>query len=296
MACSTSAACDRLWTPKRASRSASRSRRACSGPSTRLQTAGQKLFMSKGTISLIHSCETRWRDGNDVRVAGRHRNGSGRPQSHRVTAARPPRRDTGRCGRRGHGGSDGGRRFARRVPRRGDAHRVGPRSVGRDHRDHDDDRRLPAASGVAGTGAPNSPSASTSAATRSSSSARPDLAFGRPTGPDARSLLIDFKTGGRHGAHVDDLRFYALVFTLRWGVPPWRVATFYAPGRHVGQRGRRPRRARRGGATRQRRHPQSHRDERVGTPCDTDRGHALPLVRTARNLRSRRATEGTTSR
>ena len=58
--------------------------------------------------------------------------------------------------------------------------------------------------------------------------ARPDLAFGRPTGPDARSLLIDFKTGRPHQTHIDDLRYYALVFTLRWGVPPWRVATYYA--------------------------------------------------------------------
>jgi hypothetical protein len=58
--------------------------------------------------------------------------------------------------------------------------------------------------------------------------ARPDLAFGRPTGPDARSLLIDFKTGRPHQTHIDDLRYYALVFTLRWGVPPWRIATYYA--------------------------------------------------------------------
>ncbi len=59
-------------------------------------------------------------------------------------------------------------------------------------------------------------------------SARPDLALGRPQGPEARSLLIDFKTGRRSQIHIDDMRFYALVFTLRWGVPPWRVVTFYA--------------------------------------------------------------------
>jgi hypothetical protein len=58
--------------------------------------------------------------------------------------------------------------------------------------------------------------------------ARPDLALGRPAGPDARSLLIDLKTGTPHQAHVDDLRFYALVFMLRWGAPPWRIASYYA--------------------------------------------------------------------
>ncbi len=60
-------------------------------------------------------------------------------------------------------------------------------------------------------------------------SARPDLALGRPAGPDARSLLVDLKTGRPHQSHADDLRFYALVFALRWGAAPWRVASFYAP-------------------------------------------------------------------
>jgi hypothetical protein len=59
--------------------------------------------------------------------------------------------------------------------------------------------------------------------------ARPDLALGRPAGADARSLLIDLKTGNPHQSHVDDLRFYALVFMLRWGAPPWRIASYYAP-------------------------------------------------------------------
>jgi hypothetical protein len=59
--------------------------------------------------------------------------------------------------------------------------------------------------------------------------ARPDLALGRPAGPDARSMLVDLKTGAPRQAHVDDLRFYALVFMLRWGAPPWRIASYYAP-------------------------------------------------------------------
>lgn len=57
--------------------------------------------------------------------------------------------------------------------------------------------------------------------------ARPDLALGRPDGHQARVLIVDLKTGQRHHSHLDDLRFYALVETLRLGVPPFRVATFY---------------------------------------------------------------------
>jgi hypothetical protein len=60
--------------------------------------------------------------------------------------------------------------------------------------------------------------------------ARPDLALGHPRpGPDARSLLIDLKTGAPQQTHVDDLRYYALVFMLRWGEAPWRIASYYAP-------------------------------------------------------------------
>ena len=40
-------------------------------------------------------------------------------------------------------------------------------------------------------------------------------------------LIVDLKTGLRYQGHADDLRFYALVETLRIGVPPFRVATFY---------------------------------------------------------------------
>jgi hypothetical protein len=57
--------------------------------------------------------------------------------------------------------------------------------------------------------------------------ARPDLALGRADGHQARVLIVDLKTGLRYQSHVDDLRFYALVETLRLGVPPFRVATFY---------------------------------------------------------------------
>lgn len=54
-----------------------------------------------------------------------------------------------------------------------------------------------------------------------------DLALGRAVGTEARVLIVDFKTGQAHRAHLDDLRYYALVECLRMGVPPFRIATYY---------------------------------------------------------------------
>jgi hypothetical protein len=54
-----------------------------------------------------------------------------------------------------------------------------------------------------------------------------DLVLGRAVGSEARCLFVDLKTGGRYPAHLDDLRFYALVQALRIGVPPFRVASYY---------------------------------------------------------------------
>jgi hypothetical protein len=56
---------------------------------------------------------------------------------------------------------------------------------------------------------------------------RVDLTLGRPIGTTARKVIIDLKTGGYSPTHRDDLRFYALVETLRIGVPPRLVATYY---------------------------------------------------------------------
>ena len=58
-------------------------------------------------------------------------------------------------------------------------------------------------------------------------SARPDLALGRAEGDEARVLIVDFKTGREYPSHAGALRYYALVATLRLGVPPFRVATYY---------------------------------------------------------------------
>jgi hypothetical protein len=57
--------------------------------------------------------------------------------------------------------------------------------------------------------------------------ARVDLALGRSEGERSGMLIVDFKTGRAYPAHMDDLRFYALVETLRIGVPPFRVASYY---------------------------------------------------------------------
>lgn len=56
---------------------------------------------------------------------------------------------------------------------------------------------------------------------------RVDLALGRPTGTTSGVLIVDFKTGRPGRSGPDDLRFYALLETLRTGVPPFRVATWY---------------------------------------------------------------------
>ncbi len=58
-------------------------------------------------------------------------------------------------------------------------------------------------------------------------SGKVDLTIGGPDGLQAGKVVIDFKTGGRALSHIEDLRFYGLLETLRVGVPPWKVATYY---------------------------------------------------------------------
>jgi hypothetical protein len=56
---------------------------------------------------------------------------------------------------------------------------------------------------------------------------RVDLTLGAPRGTRAGRVVVDLKTGRRHSGHVDDLRFYALLDTLRVGVPPFSLVTYY---------------------------------------------------------------------
>lgn len=58
------------------------------------------------------------------------------------------------------------------------------------------------------------------------------LIHGAPPGPDAhpleaRKVIIDLKSGLPVSGHREDLRFYALVDTLRVGRPPRLLATYY---------------------------------------------------------------------
>ncbi|HEY1827262.1 MAG TPA: PD-(D/E)XK nuclease family protein [Acidimicrobiales bacterium] len=56
---------------------------------------------------------------------------------------------------------------------------------------------------------------------------RVDLALGMPRGLEARTFVVDLKTGRPSPDHRQDLRFYALVETLARGTPPFRVASYY---------------------------------------------------------------------
>lgn len=59
-------------------------------------------------------------------------------------------------------------------------------------------------------------------------SGTPDLLLGRANRDDLRMLLVDFKTGMRKPAvERQEMRFYALLATLKYGVPPFRWATYY---------------------------------------------------------------------
>lgn len=55
-----------------------------------------------------------------------------------------------------------------------------------------------------------------------------DLSLGYArNGNEAGKVLIDLKTGAPRPAHIDDLRFYALLDTLRSGVPPRLLVNYY---------------------------------------------------------------------
>lgn len=54
-----------------------------------------------------------------------------------------------------------------------------------------------------------------------------DLLVGFPRAGRATRVVIDLKTGRPSPDHAEDMRLYALLFTLRAGAPPARVATFF---------------------------------------------------------------------
>ena len=59
-------------------------------------------------------------------------------------------------------------------------------------------------------------------------SGKTDLTLGKAQGRTAGKVIVDLKTGWRlPSAHRDDLRFYALLETLKLGTPPRALATYY---------------------------------------------------------------------
>jgi CRISPR/Cas system-associated exonuclease Cas4 (RecB family) len=54
-----------------------------------------------------------------------------------------------------------------------------------------------------------------------------DLVLNRPDPVRATRVLIDLKSGRAWPDHPEDMRLYALLYTLRYGVPPFRVATLF---------------------------------------------------------------------
>lgn len=58
-------------------------------------------------------------------------------------------------------------------------------------------------------------------------SGKVDLSLGGPTGDRSGRVFIDLKTGRRSQNHVHDLRYYALIETVRYGTPPRALASYY---------------------------------------------------------------------
>jgi hypothetical protein len=61
-------------------------------------------------------------------------------------------------------------------------------------------------------------------------SGKVDLVLGLPDRLEpgrATRLAVDLKSGGAWPEYAEDMRFYALLMTLRFGVPPYRVASLF---------------------------------------------------------------------
>ena len=61
-------------------------------------------------------------------------------------------------------------------------------------------------------------------------SGKVDLSLGYARGNEAGRVLLDMKTGAPAPTHVDDLRFYALLETLKSGTPPRMLVNYYLDG------------------------------------------------------------------
>ncbi len=72
-----------------------------------------------------------------------------------------------------------------------------------------------------------SPSVCMVAQDRVKLSGKPDLTLGRAAGATAGKVIIDLKTGAPRPDHAADLRFYALVDTMKIGTPPRLLVSLY---------------------------------------------------------------------
>jgi hypothetical protein len=193
-----------------------------------LDQAGQTLRLNKNAITTVLSCETRWRDGNIFSWSVPNAIGT---IAHRAAELVLVGRHPGPAADAVDGAtvliSDDNSGFAEFVDAASAAERAAIRAGAVAHVTSLIDGFPPLPKRVF---ARTEQSFNAVFGQRTIElTARPDLALGRPAGADARSLLVDLKTGRPHQSHADDLRFYALVFALRWGAAPWRVASFYAP-------------------------------------------------------------------
>lgn len=193
-----------------------------------LDQAGQRLWLNKNSISTVLSCESRWRDGNSFAWSVPSAIGT---ITHRASELVMVGRHPGPAADAVDGAitliCDDNAGFDDFIEACSVAERAAIRAGAIAHVTSLIDGFPPLPKGVF---ARTEQSFNVVFGKRTIElSARPDLALGRPAGPDARSLLVDLKTGRVHQSHSDDLRFYALVFALRWGAAPWRIASFYAP-------------------------------------------------------------------
>lgn len=58
-------------------------------------------------------------------------------------------------------------------------------------------------------------------------SGKVDLQLGFSRGQEAGKVIIDLKSGRSHSSHIDDLRFYALLDTMKAGTPPRLLVSYY---------------------------------------------------------------------
>jgi hypothetical protein len=59
---------------------------------------------------------------------------------------------------------------------------------------------------------------------------RYDLAIGHPGSNPSDVVIVDFKTGPEYPEHIEEVRHYALLESVRAGVPPRKIAVHYLDG------------------------------------------------------------------